>query len=183
VHRLVVAGIGDPGVDLGDRPVRDGGRVAAAPPGVTAVILAPSDVVAVEEGEAALLLLREAPRTAWVDWPVVISSCAIRWAWSMGMAKPSPIDPDWVPAELAVPREAIAELMPISWPLRFTRAPPELPGLIAASVWMASSTEVCPLPAPPALTGRFGRHHHPHRRARTITGYPAVAGNAVHGPR
>ena len=28
----------------------------------------------------------------------------------------------------------------------------------------------------------FGRHHHPHRRARTITGYPAVAGGAVHGP-
>ncbi len=33
-------------------------------------------------------------------------------------------------------REKIAELMPISRPLRSTSAPPELPGLIAASVWM-----------------------------------------------
>jgi len=39
-------------------------------------------------------------------------------------------------SELDAPREAIAELRPTSWPLRFTRAPPELPGLIAASLWM-----------------------------------------------
>ena len=31
----------------------------------------------------------------------------------------------------------MAVLMPITWP-RLTSAPPELPGLIAASVWMAS---------------------------------------------
>ena len=34
------------------------------------------------------------------------------------------------------PRVKIAVLMPTSWPSRSTSAPPELPGLIAASVWM-----------------------------------------------
>ena len=34
----------------------------------------------------------------------------------------------------------MAEFTPISSPFMFTRAPPELPGLMAASVWMASST-------------------------------------------
>ena len=38
------------------------------------------------------------------------------------------------------PRVAIAEFIPMSWPFMFTKAPPELPGLIAASVWMASIT-------------------------------------------
>ncbi len=42
----------------------------------------------------------------------------------------------------------------MSSPFMFTRAPPELPGLIAASVWMASSTVVWPLESPPAETGR-----------------------------
>ena len=70
--------------------------LSATPPGVTAVMVAP--VAAAAVGEAGLLLLTETPRFAWVDWPVVISSWTIRWAWSMGMAKPSPIDPGWVPA-------------------------------------------------------------------------------------
>ena len=35
--------------------------------------------------------------------------------------------------------EMIAELMPTNSPRRFTNAPPEFPGLIAASVWMKSS--------------------------------------------
>ena len=33
----------------------------------------------------------------------------------------------------------MAELMPMSCPLRFTRAPPELPGFSAASVWIYES--------------------------------------------
>ena len=48
-----------------------------------------------------------------------------------GIAKPMPMLPPV--------RDRIAELMPTSWPLRFTSAPPELPGLIDASVWMKSS--------------------------------------------
>jgi len=35
------------------------------------------------------------------------------------------------------PMLAIAEFTPISSSFMFTSAPPELPGLIAASVWMA----------------------------------------------
>ncbi len=52
-------------------------------------------------------------------------------AMALGMAKPMPIDPP-VPLRMAV-------LMPISSPRMLTSAPPELPGLIAASVWMKSS--------------------------------------------
>ena len=45
-----------------------------------------------------------------------------------GIAKPMPCEPP--------EREKIAVLTPISRPARSTSAPPELPGLIAASVWM-----------------------------------------------
>ena len=45
-----------------------------------------------------------------------------------GMAKPTPCEPP--------EREKIAVLMPTSRPAMSTSAPPELPGLIAASVWM-----------------------------------------------
>ena len=45
-----------------------------------------------------------------------------------GMAKPMPSDP---PDD-----DTIALLMPIKSPVMSTSAPPELPGLIAASVWM-----------------------------------------------
>jgi len=48
-----------------------------------------------------------------------------------GMAKPIPMLP---PEPLK-----IAEFMPISSPPRLISAPPELPGLIDASVWMKSS--------------------------------------------
>jgi hypothetical protein len=46
----------------------------------------------------------------------------------MGMAKPMP----W-------PAATIAVLMPMTCPLRLTRGPPELPGLMEASVWMKFS--------------------------------------------
>ena len=49
----------------------------------------------------------------------------------IGMAKPMPTDPPvW---------EKMALLMPISAPRTSTSGPPELPGLIEASVWMKSS--------------------------------------------
>ena len=47
------------------------------------------------------------------------------------MAKPKPI-------VAAAWSEAIQVLMPITSPSRLTSAPPELPGLMAASVWMKS---------------------------------------------
>ena len=46
-------------------------------------------------------------------------------ATSTGIANPSP----WASVETAV-------LMPMTWPALLTSGPPELPGLMAASVWM-----------------------------------------------
>ena len=58
--------------------------------------------------------------------------------WSMtrrtmliGTAKPMPTLPPV--------RDRMAVLIPMSRPSRVTSAPPELPGLIEASVWMKSS--------------------------------------------
>ena len=58
------------------------------------------------------------------------------------MAKPTPMLPlcDVRPPRLPEATEAIAVLMPTTSPAPSTSAPPELPGLIAASVWMASMT-------------------------------------------
>src|SRR5438270_2022958 len=55
----------------------------------------------------------------------------------MGIAKPSPIEPP--EDEPKEPSDAVRidELIPITSPLRSTSGPPELPGLIAASVWIA----------------------------------------------
>ena len=79
------------------------------------------------------------PSTACVALPVVISSVAIRLASSDGMANPIPMFPDCVAGcpGTVTPLEpvlAIAALMPMTLPFRSTNAPPELPGLIAASV-------------------------------------------------
>ncbi len=63
-------------------------------------------------------------------------SSVMRLTMSDGIEKPTPIDPDWL--ELELPVEAIATLMPMSLPSPSTSAPPELPGLIAASVWMTA---------------------------------------------
>src|SRR6476469_7464854 len=60
-----------------------------------------------------------------------------------GIAKPMPMLPLWLPHALC-PSEAIELLMPMSSPLLLTSAPPELPGLIAAEVWMALVTTSLP---------------------------------------
>ena len=48
-----------------------------------------------------------------------------------------PMLPDWLPLPEPEPVLAIEELMPTTEPFRSTSGPPELPGLIAASVWTA----------------------------------------------
>ena len=59
-----------------------------------------------------------------------------------GIAKPMPtLPPDG---------EKIIELMPTSSPRRFTSGPPELPGLIEASVWMKFCTPEPPRPVRPS---------------------------------
>ena len=50
---------------------------------------------------------------------------------SIGIANPMPTLP------LPLPPVAICELMPITRPFASSRGPPELPGLMAASVWIA----------------------------------------------
>ncbi len=56
------------------------------------------------------------------------------------MAKPMPIEPA-ESDEAAV--EAMDELIPITWPAALKVGPPELPGLMAASIWTALVTISC----------------------------------------
>src|SRR6478609_1346774 len=75
---------------------------------------------------------------------------------SMGIAKPRPIEPDadWPPSGDCDAAVRIEELMPITAPVRSTSGPPELPGLMAASVWMAGYVVELPWSSEPTLTGR-----------------------------
>ena len=70
----------------------------------------------------------ETPSQPYSTLPLDRMSLTVLRALLMGTAKPSPLlEPVW---------EAIQVLMPTTSPRRLTRAPPELPGLMAASVWM-----------------------------------------------
>ena len=66
------------------------------------------------------------------------------------MAKPSPIDPALPPV---LDSEAIEEVMPMTVPDASNSGPPLLPGLIAASIWIAFVTTVS-VPPSEAVTGR-----------------------------
>ena len=72
------------------------------------------------------------PRNAWSTcWPLASWSAVWR-AWLIGIAKPTPMEPACPPPFCS---DAIAVLMPMTSPFMLTSAPPELPGLMAASVW------------------------------------------------
>src|SRR4029453_18841045 len=77
----------------------------------------------------------ETPNWPWLALPVSMISCATRLAWLIGMLKPTPMFPVEESA-VPLPAEAIATLTPMISPLLFTSAPPELPGVMAASVWI-----------------------------------------------
>ena len=68
------------------------------------------------------------PRTT---LPVFLRLSTISSAMLLGIANPIPSEPPVL--------EKMAVLMPINSPFMLTRAPPEFPGLIAASVWTKSS--------------------------------------------
>lgn len=52
-----------------------------------------------------------------------------------GMEKPEPMLPDWVvAADEVLSTDAMATLTPMTCPAVFSSGPPELPGLIVASV-------------------------------------------------
>ena len=75
----------------------------------------------------------------WMSWGTIL------WMVSTGMAKPTPL-------EVGV---AIIVFMPMSSPAELSSGPPELPGLIEASVWIMSRIVTSPAPTmlrPKALT-------------------------------
>ncbi len=93
------------------------------------------------------------PSRAWVGVSPFAIWSTIAITSSMGIAKPRPIEPAAVPT--AVPEVRIEELIPTTLPARSTSGPPLLPGLMAASVWMAGYTVALPSASEPTSTGRF----------------------------
>src|SRR3954447_7683598 len=95
--------------------------------------LAPNAVPLADPGT----LLDEMPRYACETLPLC-SSCGITvLARSTGIAKPTPLlDPSPLAVLVLV---AICALMPTTWPLALSSGPPELPGLMEASVWIEPS--------------------------------------------
>src|ERR671918_1481772 len=72
------------------------------------------------------------------------------------MAKPRPIEPDWlVPPRPPLLVDWIAELMPMTLPWASRSGPPELPGLIDASVCRALMYDALLPVASLEATGRF----------------------------
>ena len=71
------------------------------------------------------------PIHAWSTRPLSISSAATSRTVLIGIAKPMPTFPP--------EGEKIAVFTPITWPRPFRSGPPELPWLMAASVWMTRS--------------------------------------------
>ena len=78
--------------------------------------------------------------------PVEMSWSDTTFARSTGMAKPSPTLPPVEPSDAMV---AMADGTPINSPEQSVRAPPLLPGLMAASVWTAETRSAF-LPFSPA---------------------------------
>src|SRR5665647_1637019 len=96
------------------------------------------------------------PRKACWATPSVISSSAIRLARLEGMAKPRPIEPALPPPWL---RLAMEDVIPMTRPEASNSGPPLLPGLIAASTWMALVTTGSLTGAEPVETGDDARRH------------------------
>ena len=80
-------------------------------------------------------VLTLAPMTGYSALPVSRICPAVIRTCSIGIAKPTPMLPASPP--IPPPVVAIAEFTPTTWPRRLTSGPPELPGLIAASVCTA----------------------------------------------
>ncbi len=124
-------------------------RPASAPvePGVTCWICAPSGApVGLATSETVM------PSRAWVGVSPLTIWSTIGITSSIGMAKPRPIEPPWSVVDVLV--VLIAASMPTTWPARSTSGPPLLPGLIAASVWIAGYVVLLPWPSEPTSTGR-----------------------------
>ena len=123
--------VGDFVVAIGN-PFGFSPAAAAAEPASTRVISAPR--VSPRPRPCAICAVR-----FWLSTPSVprtTTPCLTSWSTTLrarleGIARPRPMLPAMLPCGLK-----LAVLMPTSWPCRSTSAPPELPGLIDASVWM-----------------------------------------------
>ena len=96
------------------------------------------------------------PSRAWVGVSPAAIWSTIGITSSMGIAKPRPIEPDadWPPSGDCDAAVRMEELMPTTAPVMSTSGPPELPGLMAASVWIAGYVVELPSSSEPTLTGR-----------------------------
>src|SRR3954447_11117694 len=104
---------------------------AAGPPGVTSTTPTPAGCP--DEPTTVVTRTPRAARPESVTVPVATSWSAMRFTWVELIAKPMPgaAPPLWGSTAASVG-------MPTTCPWRSTRAPPLLPGLMAADVWMAS---------------------------------------------
>src|SRR5215468_2494570 len=115
------------------------------PPGTTAWTYSPSGTPASAAAAGGIGTV-DTPKKAWVTLPVEMISSEMVLARSTGIAKPSPMLPLDSPEELGT--VAPADGTPTSWPLQLTIAPPLLPGLMAASVWIADTSSAVVLSSP-----------------------------------
>ncbi|GBD13818.1 hypothetical protein HRbin24_01860 [bacterium HR24] len=109
---------------LGRRPAR-----AAGPPATTCVMTTPCSTGRLNwRASWGVTSTSATPRKARSTRPCCISASMMGRAVAVEMANPTPS---------ACPPRITAVVMPTTSPRMFTSGPPELPGLMAASVWMA----------------------------------------------
>jgi diacylglycerol O-acyltransferase / wax synthase len=115
--------------------------LAAAPPGVTLTTPTPAGCPLASATVWAAMPSDARPEL--LTFPVAMSCPAMLATVSLGIAKPIPAA---APPSCGLVAASVG--MPITCPARFTRAPPLLPGLMAALVWIALvSTAELPCPS------------------------------------
>src|SRR6516165_4559491 len=119
---------------------------AAGPPGTAVLTYSPSGTPAWAAASRGIGTVTR-PKYEWVTLPVAMISSEMVLARSTGIAKPSPMLPPLdSPDELGT--TAPADGMPMSWSAQLTIAPPLLPGLMAASDWIAFTSSAVVLSSP-----------------------------------
>src|SRR5215471_2122521 len=111
---------------------------AEGPPGTTCWTYSPSGTPAWAAAAGGIGTVAT-PKYAWVTVPVAMISSEMVLARSTGIAKPSPMLPP-LDSPDDVGTVAPADGTPMSWSEQLTMAPPLLPGLMGASVWIADTS-------------------------------------------
>ena len=131
--------------------------LSAGPPLTTAlpvaleVMRAPARVT---PSASTVSVLTVTPSATCLTEPFFTISSATRLTRLDGMAKPMPMEPEELESEDEEPAVAMEELMPITSPAALKVGPPELPGLMAASICTALVTMLL-LSSSITVTGRF----------------------------